>query len=155
MRPKRPFTPEQAAEYAERLCSAAEYSSGEILRKLTLKGLPAAQAQRVIDGLIELRFIDDSRFAALFARNKVEYSGWGRRKIAAALYQKGIDRATIDAALDGIDPESYRRRLTELIDRKRRTMPDADTYEGRARLFRFAASHGFEPDLIMSAIKTD
>jgi SOS response regulatory protein OraA/RecX len=32
-------------------------------------------------------------------------------------------------------------------------MTDADSYEGKTKIFRFAASRGFEPDLVAKVIR--
>jgi len=150
---KKPLDPAQALVRAEELCARAEHSSGEISRKLYQWGIGQADAGRIVESLIGRRFIDDRRFAAAYVRDKLEYSGWGRRKIALGLYQKRVARDIIADALADIAPDSYRSRLDSLLDRKRRTMTDADSYDGRTRLFRWAASRGFEPDMIADAIR--
>lgn len=153
MRPRQPLTTEQATIRAEELCAASERSSGEIRTKLYRWGIPRSDAERIVEHLVERRFVDDSRFAAAYVRDKLEFSGWGRLKISAGLYAKGIDRSTISEALDAIDSERYAAVLDRLIARLRRDIPDADTYEGRTRIFRRAASRGFEPSLIAAALR--
>ena len=111
------------------------------------------ESERILASLVKRRFIDDSRFAAAYVRDKLEYGGWGRRKIALGLYQKRVARDIIAAALADIDPDAYAARLADLLARKRRTIAEPDTYDGRTRLFRWAASRGFEPDLVASAIR--
>lgn len=150
----RQITPAQALSRAQDLCARAEHCSGEIRKKLSQWGISAYDADAIIEKLIKTKFIDDARFAEIFTRHKVLYGGWGRRKIAAALFAKRIDRNVIADALDTIDMDEYTARLREIISRKAATMADADTYDGRTRLFRFAASRGFEPDLIATAIRS-
>ncbi len=145
---RRPLTPEQALDRMEALCARAEYSSGEIREKLYGKGLTPAQIDEIIESLVRRRFIDDARFAAVFVRDKVAYSGWGRMKISAALYQKRVARDIIAAALDEIDMDVYTERLRSLIRAKLSTFSDPTSYDSRAKAFRHAASRGFESDLI-------
>ena len=153
MKTTKHITAEAALVRAEELCARSEHCSGEIREKLYKWGIGEAEREKIIAQLIERRFVDDERFARIFARDKVEFSGWGRRKIALALYQKHIDRKIINDTLTGIDPERYEQRLHEVLASKHRTIPDADTYEGRTRLYRFAASRGFEPDLIAKILR--
>lgn len=148
MKPRRPTTPQQAMVRMEELCARAEHSSGEIMQKLLRMGISSTDADHIVQSMTERRFIDDSRFAQAFARDKMEYARWGKRKIALALYQKRIPRGLIDEALDNLDEQRYRTILAELIQAKKRIIDEPDTYEGRTKLFRFAASRGFEPDLI-------
>lgn len=154
MKPRRPATLQQAMARMEELCARAEHSTGEIMQKLLRMGISPADAGRIVQSMTERRFIDDSRFALAFARDKMEYSRWGKRKIALALYQKHVARELIDDALDNLDEDRYRTILAELIQAKKRTIAEADTYEGRTKLYRFAASRGFEPDLIAEALRS-
>lgn len=154
MKPRQPLTPARALERAEELCSRAEHCSGEIRRKLRDWGVGAADSAAIIESLINRRFIDDARFARVFTREKVEYAGWGRRKIAAALAAKSVSREAVSEAFESIDEDIYRRRLADAVARKARSMDDADTYEGRTRIFRHAVSRGYEPALVIEAIKS-
>lgn len=150
---RKAITPQQALTRLEEQCARAEHSTGEMRQKLQRWGIAPSDAEKIIGSLVARRFLDDSRFAAAYVRDKVEYAGWGRRKIALGLYQKGVARDIISDALDAIDPDRYAARLREIIDRKRRSTADADTYDGRTRIYRHAASRGFEPDLIARIIR--
>ena len=44
--------------------------------------------------------------------------------------------------------ERYEENLRHIMDVKRRSIVGPDTFEGRTKLFRFAVSRGFEPELI-------
>ena len=145
---RKPLTAERALVRAEELCVRAERSSGEIMKKLRQWGIPASEARDIVDSLIQRRFIDDRRFCRAFVRDKVNFARWGRRKIAIALYEKGLDRDISAEALADIDSETYESNLRHIIELKRRTLTEPDTFDGRTRLFRFAASRGFEPELI-------
>lgn len=147
------LTPEDAMARAEALCARAEHCSGEIAQKLYRWGITSSDSERIIDSLIDRRFIDDRRFAAAFVRDKVEYAAWGRRKIALALAAKRLDRDIVAEALEGIDPEVYAARLAKVLDSKRRSLPEPDTTDGRARLFRHAVARGFEPSLVADMLR--
>ncbi len=144
---------EEALMRSEELCARAEHCSGEIREKLYRWGVAAGEHDRIIDSLIDRRFVDDERFARAYARDKMEFGGWGRRKIAAALYQKRVDRQIISEALEELDQDKYIAKLKAIIDVKRRSMSEPDTYESRTRLFRHAASRGFEPELIAGVLR--
>ena len=103
--------------------------------------------------LIDRRYIDDRRFSHAFVRDKLMFSHWGKRKIMMAMMQKRVDRDFIEEALDEIDDQIYFDILKKIVLAKARTINDADTYEGRTKLFRFAASRGFEPSLIAQVIR--
>lgn len=152
---KKSISPEEALAKAESLCCKAEYCTSDILTRLSRWGVSSSEAKTIIDTLIKKRFIDNTRFALSFTRDKYRFSGWGSAKIRFALHQKHIPSETIsDAIADGIDSEEYFGILLDSLRSKARSIKEGDTYEGRTKLFRFAASRGFEPDLISRAIKT-
>lgn len=150
---RRSLTPDMALARLEDLCARSEQSTGEAARKLAGWGIPAIDAAKIIASLVERRYIDDRRYCHAFVKDKFRFARWGKRKIHAALTLKRVDKALISEALDEIDEEEYYNSLCEIISAKARTISDANTYEGRTRLFRFAASRGFEPDLISRAIR--
>ncbi|MDE5567222.1 MAG: RecX family transcriptional regulator [Muribaculaceae bacterium] len=153
IRSRKPITPDNALRRLEDLCARSEQCSGEARKKLYNWGIQAKDTEQIISSLIERRFIDDRRYCRAFVRDKLMFSHWGKRKIKLSLIQKRIDRNIIDFELEQIDIDTYTDILKRIVLAKARTIKDADTYEGRTRLFRFAASRGFEPDLISKLIR--
>lgn len=145
---RRPLDPATALSQMRDLCNRAEHCSGEIRKKLITKGINRGDVERIIERLQDERLIDDARFARLFARDKVEYAGWGKFKIQMALRVKQVSDTDIHEALNEIDNEVYIKRLRDLLRRKIGTVADAKTYEGRTKIFRFAVSRGFEPAVV-------
>lgn len=150
---RKPLTAEEALRRAEALCAKAEYCCGEIRKKLTNWGLTAAQTAQIIARLTAERYIDDRRYARAFTRSKVLFNRWGRRKIAFHLWNKGVSKPDIQYGFDELDEEDYLTALRAVIAAKHRSTPDADTYEGRTKIFRHALSRGFESDLIAAEIR--
>ena len=156
MKPRQPVAPEQAYERLADACSRAEYCTHELREKLRRMGVGGADADRVLERLALERYVDDARFARAFVRQKAGYCRWGRRKIAYALARKRIDRATVADALAEIEPDAYAAALRGLLQAKLRS-GGADmlqSYEGRTKLFRYAAGRGYEADAIAAAIRS-
>ena len=65
---------------AERYCIQAERCCSEVCRKLELWGATKEQGASIVAHLVQERFIDESRFALAFARDKMRYNQWGRGK---------------------------------------------------------------------------
>lgn len=148
------LTAAQALSRLEALCAKAEHSTGELRRKLFQWHIPKSEADRIIASLSERRFVDDRRFARAFVRDKIAFARWGRLKIRAALSAKGVSADIIREALDSIHEKEYVKTLASLIAAKSRTINDADTFEGRTRLFRYAVSRGFEAELVGRIIRS-
>lgn len=141
---KRDKTPEQALASLMRMCARAERSSGDALRLMRGWGVADADARRVLDRLIADRFIDDSRYAGAFVREKMNLSGWGRYKIGAALRAKGISPSIIAEALSQTDETDMHGRLSEILARRMRTLKAASPFDARAKLMRYALSQGYD-----------
>lgn len=153
MNNKRPITPSQALNKAAALCSRCEQASGDILAKLTKWGLGATQASEVISQLTQQGFLDDSRFARAFVKDKFTFNGWGRIKIAYQLRLKGIPSEVVEEAMTAIDEEPYRQRLVELLQTKWNAVSDREPRAAWAAMMRFAASRGFEAGIAAECVK--
>lgn len=149
---KKPITKETALLRMADLCARGEHCSFEIREKLRKMLLPVASVEEIISYLESNRYIDDSRFAHAFARDKVRFSGWGRNKIRMALAMKRIPASDIRNALDDIDAEEYQKALSRAAQAKAKGL-DLTDYNDKAKLFRHLASRGFEAAAISKAVK--
>ncbi len=146
---KKAISPEKALLRLETQCARSEMCTHEALTKMARWGLNANDAAAILKSLKSRKFIDDARFARSFVRDKYRFQRWGRRKIAYALALKHIPRLLIEEAMGEIDEREYGEILAALIASRARALgEEAHTYEGRTRLFRTAASRGYESSLI-------
>ena len=152
-KPKQPLTAGQAMNRAAALCARSEQSSGDIREKLLKWGLVGNDVAIVLQQLVEQGFIDDSRFARAFVKDRFAFNGWGRIKIAHQLRLKGIPADVIDEAMTAIDEDGYRDRLLELLRAKWRTVKDREPRAAWAAMMRFAASRGFEASIAGECVK--
>lgn len=143
---------EQALRLLMNMAARAERSSGDALRLMKRWGVDDNDAQRVLQRLIAEQFIDDSRYAAAFVREKINLSGWGSYKIVAALRRKGVDNRIIENALSQYGSVDMEERLQGLLEKKIKTVKYRDTSDLRAKLFRFAASRGYDYSTAMQAV---
>ena len=68
-----------------------------------------AVAARAIGVLQEQGYLDDARYARLFAEDKRTLEDWGGERIRRALEARGVARELIDDALTAAAGESVRR----------------------------------------------
>ena len=149
---KKPITEQEALQKLSALCARAEHSSGEMLEKMRRWQLSEDAHERVLDRLIDEKFVDDERFARLFVREKIRFDRWGRRKIEQALYQKGVASDISRRVLDEVDDEAYVAELKKLIAAKRRSVQAESDYEMRAKLTKYALGRGFDYNVIRQCI---
>jgi regulatory protein len=81
-----------AFEVAYRFLSSRERTVGEVRRKLERASIPAGEAEEAITELLEMGYLDDARYARLFAEDKRSLEGWGSERIVRTLVERGIDR---------------------------------------------------------------
>jgi len=136
----------------QKLCAKAEYCRADIYRK-ALKALDgdSTQASRLVDSLVEDRYVDDARYASAFAREKASLQGWGPIKIRFQLRSKGISDAVIAAALEEVEPARAADKLERLLAVKARTLQGDPQF--RLKLIKFGLSRGYEYEAVEEAVK--
>lgn len=152
-RERKPKSAQQALQSLMRLCARSEKSSGDALRLMQQWQVPHTERQGILERLVKERFIDDGRYAEAYVREKSRLSGWGARKIAMQLRQKGVSQAIIDDALRQLDRNVELPRLVDKLRRKIRTTKYTSDYELRGKLMRYALSLGFDYDIVQRAVE--
>ena len=130
-------------------CSTSEKCSGDIFNKLREWGFCEEMAQKAVDKLIELRFIDDRRYAAAYVRDKSRFNGWGEIKISQMLRSKGVDSSIISSAMcENLDKTLVDEKCYKQLKKKSETTRYDSKYQLRAKLFAYGAGKGYKIDLI-------
>ena len=142
----------EALQSLMRLCARGERSTGDAMRLMRTWGVPEGERQAVVDRLVAQRFIDNSRYAELYVREKSRLAGWGARKIAMQLRTKGVEKEIIAEALATIDSDEQSERLAEKLRRKMRTTKAQSDYEMRGKLLRYALGLGYDYDDASTAL---
>lgn len=142
-RKRRPPTEDGMLQRLAALCARTEQCEDDLRRKMWRAGLAGEAAERVLERLRELKFLDEGRFAAAYARDKVRFAGWGRNRIRQGLMQKRVGRSDIDAALEGIDMREYVDALKRVALAKARTL-DLSCYDDSRKLYAYLLARGFE-----------
>ena len=151
--PAKPLTPDQVLEKMAKYCAYQERCVKDVKDKLKSFDLPEKEKTKILDYLLDNRFVDNERFAKAFVRGKVNQSGWGVNKIRFHLMQKGIDKELIDEALGQPDEEVYRQRLIDILKTKSKTVKAASDYEKKCKLAAYAMQKGFEGPLVWEVLK--
>ena len=138
----------EALRRAAALCSQQEQCSFQIREKLNTWSMSESDTERIIASLEKDKFLDDSRYATFYVRDKFRLNRWGKIKIRVMLRQKGIPDGTINKALEQIDPDEYIQVCTDLIQQKKASLTDTNQFSRKGKLFRYAAGRGFESELI-------
>lgn len=150
-------TAKQALASLERTCSKMERAVSDARRSLYRWGITESDEQdAIIAKLIKDGFINERRYASAYVRDKLIGGRWGVAKIRAGLRAKSIDRELIEEAIENnTDKKEIKRKLTQNIRRhwEREHEKAASTYALRVKLFRRAASQGFDIEMINEIIE--
>ena len=144
-----------AKERAIALLDRRDYSRRELIRKLMEKGEDPTEAEEAVDHLVEIGFVNDSRYSKLLVRHYAA-KGYGEGRVKQELSRRGIDKELWDEALtempeqdDAIDRFIARRLRGGEPDRKElKKVTDAllrrgFTYEEvRSAMLRYNSSIG-------------
>ena len=151
--PAKPLTPDQVLDKMAKYCAYQERCVKEVCDKLKTFDIAEEEKTKILDYLLDNRFVNDERYAKAFVRGKVNQSGWGVNKIRFHLIQKGIDKDIIDEALVQTDEEAYRQRLIEILKTKAQTVKADSDFEKKRKLAAYAMQKGFEGPLVWEVVK--
>ena len=150
--PAKPLTPDQVLDKTAKYCAYQERCVKDVRDKLKSYDIPEEEKTKILEYLLDNRFVNDERFAKSFVRGKVNQSGWGVNKIRYHLIQKGIAKEIIDEAIGQTDEKAYRQRLIDILITKAKTVKAASDFEKKRKLAAYAMQKGFEGNLVWEVL---
>jgi regulatory protein len=147
------LTPREALEKITNWCAYQERAPKETADKLYEYGLTRIEADQILAELISQNYLNEERFAALFASGKFRIKKWGRLKIKAELRSKKVSDYSINKALKQIAGEEYETTIRSVLEKKARSIKETNTVKKYFRLLQYAISRGFEKDIVADILK--
>jgi regulatory protein len=141
---------EKALATAYRELNRRECTEAEMRARLERAGVDVPDAEQAVATLLEQDYLDDARFARLFAQDKRELAQWGSERIRQALLRRGVPSEVIEEALGTQPGESEIERAVSLL-RQRFPSPAGDRRE-RERALGVLLRKGYDSDLALDAI---
>jgi regulatory protein len=138
---------------AQTYCAYQDRCSAEVIQKLRDWGVDDTRIPKIVESLIEDKFLNDHRFAETFVSSKFRLKHWGRNKIAYELRLKKISSELISEALETIDENEYATTLQTLFTKKSKEVKDTDAYHKKLKIARFLICKGFESELVFGMMK--
>jgi regulatory protein len=142
------ITPEKALLRAKQTCSKQEKCISDIKRNLVKWQIPENDSEKILQNLVNERFIDESRYAHAFVKDKFALNGWGKLKIRYMLKAKEIPDHIIQVALDEISEQDYLGTLKKNMIKKQHEIKNEPFLKQKSKLLRYASSKGYETELI-------
>jgi regulatory protein len=147
------LSPEQALHRLAAYCSHAERCIFDVRRKMDAWEIPVNEQNKIIERLMQEKFLDESRYCRAFVNDKSKYSHWGAYKIKYELAKKQIPGQLIREALENLDSNESQEQLRGLLEQKRKSVKGKTEFEIKQKLMRFAASRGFSQGEIEKALE--
>jgi regulatory protein len=139
---------------ALRRLARRDHSEQELRRTLRRDGFSAETIDEVVSRLRAERYLDDPGYAARFARSRLAHHGQGRRRVQAALSQKGVARAAIEEGLQTALAEvSEPEALDAAARRYWRTHARDQPAARMKKLWAFLCRRGFPPALVHDRLR--
>ena len=135
-------------------CAYQERSQAEVRDKLYSLNIYGDDAEEIISELITENFINEQRFADIYAGSKFRLKKWGKIKIKNHLIEKKVSERCIREALEKLEEADYLTTARELISGKRKSIHLEDPYQINYKIYRYMISKGYEPEVIWTILKS-
>lgn len=138
------------------------HSERELFIKLKSKSYEERLIKIVLNELREKSFINDQVFANHFIDEKLKKKRWGKNKIKAALFSKGVSASIIDEGLKSFDSEIDQNEAALGLAQKKfekLKLRESDDRKLKQKLISFLLSRGFDyevsSEVVNKIIKSD
>ena len=143
------FTKNQALPKIKHYCAYQDRCHSEVKEKLYGFGLNKKEVEELMAQLIVEQYLDEERFALLFAGGKFRMKKWGKVKIRYELFKKQVSVYSIKKALASIDENDYKKTLERHAADKLKTLrAEKNIYIKKKKLQDYLLQKGFETDLV-------
>ena len=147
------MTKEQALQKIKHYCGYQERCHSEVKEKLYSYGLWKKDVETLISQLIEENYLNEERFAELFAGGKFRMKQWGRVKIKYELKQKQISEYCIKKGLKEINEDDYQKTLRKLASAKWKTLKsERNIFARKTKTMNYLLQKGYEASMAAEAI---
>jgi regulatory protein len=126
-------------------------TAAEIRRHLAGKDIGEPAAEAAVAELVRMGYLDDARYARVFAEDRRTLDAWGPERIERRLLELGVEREHIAAAIGERDGETELAAALELLRRRCRTVPSSE--RERERALGMLVRKGYDLELAYDAVR--
>ena len=138
----------------ERYCAYQERCHQEVKTKLRKIGAFGDDSDVVISHLIKNDYLNETRFAILYARSKFSIKKWGKKRIINELKQRKITIYNINKSLEQITEEDYILTFNTLAGKRWKQLKKEKEplSQQKKKLINYLQYRGWENDLIFELL---
>ena len=153
--PPATLDPQRRLEHALRLAyrhlGKRDRTAAQVRRHLAGRGVEDDAIEQAVAELVRLGYLDDERFAQVFAEDRRALDGWGPERIERGLLAAGVDGELVAAAIGARDAGQELGAALELLRRRFREVP-ANERE-RERALGILVRKGYDLELAYDAVR--
>lgn len=144
-------TKPDAVAYLLRLLTRRDYAAAELDERMRRKGIAEDERSAALDRVRELDLIDDARVAEMHVRSHAHRKG--RLALRRDLRARGLDDATVEAALRPLDEDQQIEAASGVLAKQRWRFASGDARKARAKAASFLSRRGFAGDVVAVALE--
>lgn len=148
------YSAEQAYSPIKLFCSYRERCHFEVKERLFGMGLAKKEVETLTSRLIEDGFLNEERFAIMFAGGHFRQKKWGKQKIIQALRMKKVGEILIKKALKEIAEDDYKANIIKAAERKWNSLAKEKPISRKAKTMAFLLQKGYEMSLVRETLAT-
>jgi regulatory protein len=140
---------------AAKFCAYQERAPFEVEEKLKSFGLNQKHIDQILRELSEDGYVNENRFANIYAKGKFRNNKWGKIKIRQHLLFKQIPKEVAEQGIMEIPDEEYEAMIKNLIKNKCNALEEPDLFIKNNKIASYLIQKGFEPDLVWKFLRED
>jgi regulatory protein len=142
---------QHARDIAWRALNRRDRTAAELGQIMADKRVEPELIHQVVEEVAGQGYVDDARYARMFAEDRRRLDAWGAERIERRLLALGVAREHIDAALAEQDPAAEREAALEHL--RRRAPEPAKTPQERDRQLRLLLRRGYAAELAYEVVR--
>ena len=147
------YTVEEAKRALENYCVYQDRCHKEVEDKLRKMNMIPEACEVMLLHLMEHNFLNEERFAQIFARGKFRIKKYGKVRITQELKLRNISEYNIRTALKEIDTSDYFDTLANLSEQKWQNTKEPNFFKKKKKVVDFLLRKGYESHLIFEALE--
>lgn len=110
--------------------------------------------EKVINNLIDIKYLDDDRFTKAFIKDKLNFTNWGDYKIKNELKRLGVDDNIIYDNMLDIDDSIYCDRIKKIIDKDININKKYSGIKLKNKIYNHLLTLGYSKEKVISVINS-
>lgn len=136
----------------EHYCAYQERCHAEVQQKLREYTITTAEKDEIIVSLLQNNYLNEERFALLFAVSKFHQKKWGKVRIKNELKARQLSDYLIQKALKEINPAEYEETFEQLATLQWEQIRETNALKKKKKFCDYLLRKGWESDRIIEKV---